>query len=184
MSLAKGFFATCDGLIDRLLCLAGAVAISQFPEFFQQYAQRLGGHVDEARRQVAQYVEVARASNLTLDQFIQQTSANADAAVAKLGAVMAGAAERLHSLEASQNALTHASLFSRPWVFAQNFDATMAAATLHLFRPALPVTLEGLIYALIGMLFFLGLYHLLVRTPVRVCYRHFRRDRAPRVVEI
>ena len=71
------------------------LAISQFPEFLQQYAQRLGGHVDEARRQVAQYQEVARSSNLSLEAFITQTSSNADAAVAKLGQVMSGAAERL-----------------------------------------------------------------------------------------
>lgn len=39
-----------DTLIDRLFCVFGAVLFCQLPEFIQQYLQRLGGRLDEARR--------------------------------------------------------------------------------------------------------------------------------------
>jgi hypothetical protein len=34
-----------ETLLDRVLCVAGAITLSQAPEFFQQYLQRLGGHL-------------------------------------------------------------------------------------------------------------------------------------------
>ena len=65
-----------DGLIDRLLCVVGAVLCSQLPEFIQQYLQRLGGHLDEARRQLDQFREVAAKSGLTLDQLAAKSREN------------------------------------------------------------------------------------------------------------
>jgi nucleoside diphosphate kinase len=51
-----------ETLLDRVLCVAGAITLSQAPEFFQQYLQRLGGHLDEARRVLASFEAVARES--------------------------------------------------------------------------------------------------------------------------
>jgi hypothetical protein len=45
--------------IDQILLvifgMAGGLTLGQFPQFFAQYMQRLGGHVDEARRVFEQY---------------------------------------------------------------------------------------------------------------------------------
>ena len=49
-----------ETLFDRVLCVGGAVTVSQAPEFIQQYLQRLGGRLDEARRQLSQFDDVAR----------------------------------------------------------------------------------------------------------------------------
>ena len=57
-----------ETLLDRVLCVLGAVGVSQAPEFFQQYLQRLGGHLDEARRQLASFEAVAKQSGITLQQ--------------------------------------------------------------------------------------------------------------------
>lgn len=173
-------FSACDGFLDRILCVVGAVVFSQAPEFMQQYLQRLGGHVDEASRQVAQYRTVAEQSNLTLDQFIAQTSRNTDAAVAKLGGVMHEAADRLHDLTDAQNALLHSSAFTRPIVFAQHFDKEIARGTWSLFKPAVPATIEGIVYAFLGLFLMLAIYHLVVRVPVRATY-HAARRRNPRL---
>lgn len=178
--MALSVVGTCDGFLDRILCVAGAVIFSQAPEFMQQYLQRLGGHVDEARRQVAQYRTVAEQSNLTLDQFITQTSKNADAAVAKLGGVMTEANNRLLELQDAQNALVHAPAFTRPIVFAQHFDKDIASATWSIFKPAVPATIEGVVYAFLGLFVLLGIYHLVVRLPVRAAYNASRR-RNPRL---
>src|SRR5690242_13398700 len=87
-----------EGLFDRLLCVVGAVAFTQIPEFIQQYLQRLGGHLDEARRQVESFAQVAALSNLTLPQLVERTAQNSDEAVAKLSGVMREAIERVEHL--------------------------------------------------------------------------------------
>lgn len=148
-----------DGLIDRILCVVGAILLSQGPEFMQQYLQRLGGHLDEAHRQVAIYHQTADQSGLTLEGFIQQTSANPDTSVARLGDVMRNSVRRQTALQSAHDALLHAAPWGRPIVFLRHIDAGIARATLMVYRPAVPTTIEGLIYALSGMLAMLALYH-------------------------
>ena len=172
MNPGKALLGVGDGLLDRLLCVAGTVIFSQVPEFMQQYLQRLGGHLDEARRQLAQFQQAAAQSGLTLDRLISQTSTNADPAVAKLGGVMTEAITRVETLESAQSAIQHASLWERPFVFVQHVDSSIARATWTIFKPAVPTTVEGLVYALCGMLVLLSLYHFGIKYPVvRVCRR-------------
>ena len=155
-----------DTLIDRLLCVFGAVLFCQLPEFIQQYLQRLGGRLDEARRQLAQFTDVAAQSKLTLADFITRTSHNADESVARLAGVMSDAVTRVDSLNAADLAIRNASLWEKPFVFFANLDPSIARATLSIYKPAVPTTIEGLIYAVLGMLVILGLYHGFVRTPI------------------
>lgn len=163
MKLAQRLLGACDTLVDRVLCVVGAVLFSQAPEFMQQYLQRLGGHLDEARRQLAQFRATAEQAGLTLDRLIGQTAANPDPVVAKLGGVMTEALVRADHLQAAQDALLHATLWTRPFVFLRHLDLSIAHGTWRMFRPAVPTTLEGLAYALVGMLVLLGAYHLGVR---------------------
>jgi hypothetical protein len=155
-----------ESLLDRILCVAGAVLFSQIPEFIQQYLQRLGGHLDEARRQLGQLREVAAQSGVSLDQLIANTSANADPAVARLGGVIRESAGRVAELSAANQALQNASWITRPFVFLRHFDPAIGRATWAIFRPAIPTTVEGLIYALTGMVVLLALYHGGIRYPV------------------
>jgi hypothetical protein len=154
MSFSQRCFSATEGLFDRVLCVVGAVAFSQIPTFMQQYLQRLGGHLDEAKRQLAQFENVARQSGMSLERFIAQTSANADTA-----GVMSANVERLADLQDAHYAILHASIFSRPFVFIRHADPEIARATWSIFQPAVPTNIEGLIYALIGMVFFIILYH-------------------------
>jgi len=163
--------AAGEGLLDRLLCVAGAVLFAQVPEFIQQYLQRLGGHLDEARRQLDQLNEAAAQSGLTLDQLIAQTAANPDPAVARLGGVAHAAAARVDALAAADEAIRHASLLAKPFVFLRHLDPSIAHATLAIFRPAVPTTVEGLVYAFAGMVVMVGAYHLGVKHPVRRAWR-------------
>jgi hypothetical protein len=163
--------ATLEKFLDRVLCVVGAVVFSQLPEFFQQYLQRLGGHLDEARRQLEQFRQAAAQSGITLDRLIADTKGQAEPAVAQLGGVMANTVARVETLQASENALRTASIWSRPFVFVQHLDAPIAHATWTAFRPGIPTTLEGLVYAALGMLVFLALYYGAVRYPVACAWR-------------
>ena len=175
MRIGRAALGAGDSLLDRALCVVGAIAFSQFPEFMQQYLQRLGGHLDEARRQLEQFRHAAAQSGLTLDQLIHQTSTNSDAAVARLGGVMTAAVDRVHDLETTQFALLHASVWTRPFVFFRHVDPGIARNTWTIFKPAVPTTPEGLGYALLGIFVLLGVYHLGIKWPVR---RIVRRRRA------
>ena len=159
--------AAGDGLMDRILCVLGAVVCSQLPEFIQQYLQRLGGHLDEARRQLAQFQEVAAQSGVTLEQLIAKTRASVEPAVAQLATVMRETVERVDALASAESALRNASILTRPFVFLRHIDLSIAHATAAIFRPAVPTTPEGLVYAALGMLLALGLYHGVVKYPVR-----------------
>jgi hypothetical protein len=171
MNPGRTLLGAGDGLLDRILCAAGAVLFSQMPEFMQQYLQRLGGHLDEARRNLQQFRDTAAHSGLTLDHFVAQTAGNSDPAVAKLAGVMTQAAARVDDLAAAQAAITHASLWSRPFVFLRHIDPAIAQATWGIFKPAVPTTVEGLVYALAGMLVLLAVYHLGIKYT---CVRIFR----------
>ncbi len=148
-----------DGVIDRVLCVLGAVLFSQGPEFMQQYLQRLGGHLSEAQRQLGLFREAATRSGRTLEQFIAQTRSNSDASIVQLGSVMHDAAERTASLQAAHDAIQSASLWTRPFVFLRHVDVSIAQGTWTAYKPAVPTTLEGLVYAVTGMLVFLAIYH-------------------------
>lgn len=154
------------GLFDRILCVAGAVAFSQMPEFMQQYLQRLGGHLAEARRHLLEFDNVAAQSGVSLDQLIAQTKAGNDAVTARLGDVMAATGARVHELAAAESALRDAAPWERPFVFLRQVDGEIAQATWAVFKPAVPTTFEGLLYAAAGMLVFLVIYHGALRYPI------------------
>lgn len=156
-----------ERLLDRLLCVTGAVTLAQAPEFFQQYLQRLGGHLDEARRQLARYEQVARETGVTLQGLIDTARAQNAAPVAKLGDVIAETQARVADLEAAEIALRTANSWERPFVFLRMLDHSIASRTLEVFKPAVPVTVEGVFYAVAGMALALAFYHLTLAWPLR-----------------
>ena len=82
---------------------------------------------------------------------------------------------RVDTLETAQSAIQHASLWTRPFVFLRHLDPAIARATWGIFQPAVPTTLEGLVYALLGMLVLLGVYHFGIKYPVvRLCSRRVK----------
>jgi hypothetical protein len=163
-----------ERLADRVLCVAGAVLFSQLPEFMQQYLQRLEGHLDEARLQLERFRDAASKSGMTLDQLIAGAGQNPDPAMGRLGGVVGGAVERAGQLGAADDALRHATAWTRPFVFAAHADWSIAKATWAIYRPAVPTTAEGFSYAVAGIVIVLGAYHLGVRAPVAAWMRRRR----------
>ena len=169
--------AGAEKLVDRAIGVVGAVAFAQLPEFMQQYLQRLGGHLDKARRQLAQFQDAAVRSGLTLDRLAADAQAQADPAIARLGRVIAETSSRVDDLASAESSLRSASAWTRPFVFLRHLDPGIARATASEFRPAVPTTAEGLVYAAAGLVVALGLYHGLVRYPVSRAWRARARTR-------
>lgn len=165
-SIVRSASAGLERLLDRVLCVLGAVLFSQLPEFIQQYTQRLEGHLDEARMQVDKFKDAAAQSGMTLDQLIAGAGQNPDPAMGKLAVVVRSSLARVDELGAADAALRHASAWTRPFQFAAHLDVSIARATWAIFRPAVPVTAEGLMYALAGMIVALAIYHAGIRMPI------------------
>jgi hypothetical protein len=155
-----------ERLLDRFLCVGGAVLFSQLPEFMQQYLQRLEGHLDESRLVVDRFKQAAAQSGMTLDQLVSGAGQNPDPAMGKLGGVIQGALARADELGTADAALRHASAWTRPFVFATHLDGGIARATWAIYRPAVPTTVEGVTYAALGMMLVLATYHLAIRAPI------------------
>jgi ABC-type transporter Mla subunit MlaD len=175
----KAALNTSEKILDRILCVAGAVLFSQAPEFMQQYLQRLGGHLAEARRHLEQFQNVAKQTGQTLEQLIATSKANADAAIAKLGGVMDAASTRVAELSSAESAIRDASPFTRPFEFLRHVDHEIANATWAVFKPAVPTTLEGVLYASVGLVVLLALYHGLIRQPIAHVYQRRLAKKAP-----
>ncbi len=63
----------------RAICLigglTGAAGLSQFPEFSQQYLQRLAGQVDELTRQVVEFDQAALTDGMGREEMLQAMAA-------------------------------------------------------------------------------------------------------------
>jgi len=139
--LPQGVSAVCGGLL-----------VSQFPAFFDQYLQSLGGRLDQARIHAARVIETARDQGLTLEAYIQRFAENIDPVVRTQAELMSSALVDEARLEAAYNVLTQASAGARPFLLLRHIDADIAAATADRFTPAAPLGLEGLLYAAVGAL--------------------------------
>mgnify|MGYP001005702136 CR=1 FL=1 len=180
MRAIKSLLLAGESLIDRVLCVVGAVAFSQAPEFMQQYLQRLGGHLAEARRQLSQFEDIARQAGRSLQDLAGQYQVSGDTSISALGKLMTRTQQRVDELAAAETALRQASVWTRPFVFLRNLDSEIAQGTAGVFRPAVPTTAEGLLYALAGIVVILALYHGVLKPLVqRLCGR--RVDKPVRV---
>lgn len=159
MRWLKPIFSAGASLVDRILCVVGAVLFAQAPEFMQQYLQRLGGHLAEARRQLLQFEEIARQAGKTLQELAAQYLANADPSVVSMGKLVKETEARVNTLSAAEIALRDASVWTRPFIFLRDLDWEIAKGASAVYKAAVPTTLEGLIYAGIGVAAILALYH-------------------------
>ena len=144
-------------MLNGVAAVLGAAAASQFPEFYQQYLQRLGGRVDQTRLELERLLNDAATLGRTLEAYLEELLASGTEA-ARL------AAEReldrvgdADGLETAYQALSQAAPLERPFAFLWHFDPDIAADTLSVYAPALPATAEGAVYAAIGMVAGLGL---------------------------
>jgi len=146
-----------------LLC---AVLGSQFPEFAQQYRQRLGGALDELNRMVAQFDAEVAGQSLNRAQGLDRLEKNDDPLARERGAAIAGDIGRAERLQRQQDALKSAGPLTRLAALAENFDAPTLRQAVADYEPAVPVTIEALIIGAIGLLIGWSATHL-IAWPVR-----------------
>jgi len=141
-------------LLDRAFSVAGAVAFAQFPQFLQQYLQRMGGHLSELEGQVGFMRKSAEASSLTLPEYIQKfTESSIDPVFSRQGIIMQNMVDRYNHLSSALSSLQDATLYKKPLIFITHLNTDIVHETWGTYQPGIPTTLEGLAYAAVGMIF-------------------------------
>jgi len=148
-----------DGLADRVISVLGAITFSQAPGFITHYLQRLGGHVSEAKQNVASWQGIAdEAAGGSLRELIEFYQSSGATEVVAVGRKCAGDVARLHDLQAALDAIREASPWERMFTFVRNADTSIARETLESYVPNVPLDPESLVYACCGLLVAFGLY--------------------------
>lgn len=154
-------------MIVRTLTLVAALtagaATSQFPEFSQQYAQRLGGAVDALAEFAADFDATAQAFGRTRAQALEELGGTPfrDRHRADTARTLA----RYEKLRADLAALDSAGPFMRAYHASRMTDRDVARAAWAAFQPAVPLTFAGGIFAATGfvaMLLLIGILRLLL----------------------
>jgi len=171
MLILKRVLKFFDSFLDRVSALIGALILSQFPQYYGQYLQRLGGHLDEARATVSRYENAAAELGLTLEEYIQHHLDSTSEVFVSSGLVIQAVVERYHSLFHSFNALIEANIMNRWFIFLREAELDIMRNTWQNFVPGIPTTIEGITYALLGLLVGWGLYvaiKMLIALPMRL----------------
>lgn len=142
-------------MIIRAIALAGGLAVSvgasQFPEYSQQYIQRLSGAVDELSGVVAQFD--ADAAGLGLDRADALEELRAGGRMGEARAISMGyILERHQRLSRDLAVLRGSTAISKILNANHLMDLELAREAWGDFQPAVPLSGEGLSLAGLGFL--------------------------------
>jgi Protein of unknown function (DUF2937) len=158
----RWFIRKLDSLIGAAFAGTWGAVVSQFQAFVHQYLQRLGGHIDEANRN---YQII-----LDSDRYREMDAVTRDV-------ITGDALARVKELKSVYDAITDADIFTRPYEFLVHVDSVIAERTFESFEPALPVDLESLIYAGVGLVLGFIVFEI-IKAPLALLFRGKPRERA------
>lgn len=152
----------------------GAAGLSQFPEFTQQYAQRLAGAVDELSLVVADFDKSASNAGLSREEALG-TLTGTDFLINRR-TDMTRTFGRFDRLSADLAVLQDTGPFTRLIHAPRITDRDIASAAYDDYQPALPLTFEGASFAGIGFVgawfAFAGIFALFGRLFRRKAKQH------------
>lgn len=138
----------------RVLSIIGGLALgfgfAQFPEYAQQYEQRLGGAVDELRIIVEDFDRGAEAFGLSREEALMRYAVSPDEFLQDRGLSMRMTIGRYERLNADLARLQSASAVERVQLLPRYLDSDVGARALEAFAPGMPATGEALAWGLAG----------------------------------
>ena len=136
------------GILMLAGALAGGAGVSQFPEFSQQYLQRLAGQVDALQLVVENFDASAARNGLTREAALGQMTGTAFLADRQTD--LRGDFARYDRLGSDLALLRAATPLERLAMPHRLADTATFQATWADYRPAVPVTSDGVIAAGVG----------------------------------
>ena len=141
-----------DRFFERLCGLAGAVLLSQAPTFMQQYIQNLQGRVAELKVQVDQLTTIAAQFHKTVPEYIGKFLSSSDPEFVAQGNLLKALFDRYSHIQTALQALQGTSVWQKPFALVANLQWDVAKSAFQQSSPALPLTLEGIIYSVVGFI--------------------------------
>lgn len=155
-----------------------ALVLSQFPEYAQQYTQRLGGAVDELRVITEDFDRAATAGGLDRATALGRYEASNDDFLAGRGTSMTATFQRYDQLSTTLARIENAGAVERLQSLPAYLDTDIGRRALESYRPAVPVTMEGILYAgggfILGYLVLSGLWRFVTLPFKRRRYAAYR----------
>ena len=150
-------------IVRRLALFVALVvgfAMTQLPEFVEQYRQRLGGAIDELSAVIARFDADSAQQSLTEAGGIDRLKANPERFVQQRGEQMEENVERLQRLRDAQARFKSDGPVTRLMTFATDYDGRLARGTFRDFEPAVPASVEAFVLGFVGFLFGGSIAHL------------------------
>lgn len=139
----------------------GAAASSQFPEYSQQYTQRLGGAVDALTEVVTDFDASAATVGLSREKALAQMTGTAFLERRRVD--MQTTFLRHAQLQEDLAAIQGAGPFMRAYHAARLTDGQIAQAAFAAYKPAVPLTFAGITFAGAGFVAGAGMLSVLLR---------------------
>lgn len=127
-----------------------ALGFSQFPEYAQQYEQRLGGAVNELNIIVSDFDRDAQRFGLSRDDALRRYEVSPDDFLSARGISMERTLARYAELSGALSDLQNAGPLERLLHLGDYLDSEVGAQALAAYEPAVPVTAEGFMWAIGG----------------------------------
>ena len=137
--------ANVPGIVGAVVL---GIGMSQFPEFTQQYQQRLGGAVDELRIITQEFDRTAADQGLTRAQALEAYTGSLFLEVRADD--LQKTFLRYERLSEDFRILENADAMGRFTSFLHMTDNQLVHSTWAAYEPAVPVTSDGFIFAAIG----------------------------------
>ncbi|HLR86967.1 MAG TPA: DUF2937 family protein [Wenzhouxiangella sp.] len=148
-----------DNVGSALGGAAGGMSLSQAPAFVQAYLQRLGGHLDEARR--------------TLD-LVERGILVPELTTAERSQAVIGFADRVAELESAFDSIAATPAALQPLALLRHGDSDIAQRAWEAFSPALPLDPPALIWTGAGIVLALMVYEI-IKAPFALIGRRRHR---------
>ena len=155
-------------LVKNIAALGLGITLSQFPEYSQQYVQRLGGAADELTKVVDDFDRTARRSDQTREEALASMTGTEFLEGRKTD--METTITRQERLTASYATLKDADAFTRLANIYRFSDAQIGASAWEDYQPAVPVTIESgalLLGGYVGLYGFLSFFGRMFRRRPR-----------------
>ncbi|WNJ21256.1 DUF2937 family protein [Pontibacter sp. G13] len=172
MSILAALFRPIGTFLDRIFCLVVAVMLTQFPAYMSQYVDVLSGAHMEAERSYVELEDLAVKYHLTVQEYLSTLARNDNAMVRENIEKQQQDVDRFMGYDQALTALREASVWTKPLVLAEHFNPAIHDAMA--FEPQVPMTEEGVVYALIGLILALTIISIL-----KGMGRMFTRDPMP-----
>ena len=151
--------------------MLGVAALSQFPEFAQQYRQRIGGGIDELATVIADFDKDAAERGLNREEGLIELGNSSEELPRARSISMRKAIDRYDSLVSQRDAIEASAPLLRPVHVLRYPDPQTLNGAWEIFEPAVPLTKGGFFWGGIGAL----LFGLIGRVPVSMTRRARRR---------